>query len=328
MEQAIIDAYGEEILQEFMERYGIEASQIELLDGFESFVYHVVQEGRECALRISHTGLRRSLEEIRGEAEFIHYLAQNGVSCARPLMSPQGNLVERSAEGDHDFVATAFEWAEGDTPGHTDRTPEFMRQFGAIMGRMHRLTKDYILPEGCHRPDGLDDLMGYMAGFKRTEEPVIIDRYRGYLDAVRGLPWDRDGYGLIHGDMHMENIHVDDAGRIKVFDFDDSSYFYFVADIAVALFHLTPHRCTPEQTRRMAEVYTWMMEGYRSENQLSSQWLASIPLFMRLRQIDLYCILKQDWEYVKDDEWCISYMEGRRERVLSDAPVLDIDFTV
>lgn len=327
MEQAIKDAYSESILREFMERYGIGASDITLLDGFESFVYEVKEGGRHYALRISHTGLRRSKEEIRGEAEFINYLAQNGVACARPLLSPQGKLVEESAGGDHDFVAVAFDWAEGDNPEPKDRTPEFLRRFGATMGRMHRLVKDFTLPGGCSRPDGLDDLTGYLKGFKQTEEPAIINRYGEYLDAVRGLPGERDGYGLIHGDMHMENVHLDDGGRIKVFDFDDCSYFYFAADIAVALFHLTPHRCTPEHTRQMAEAFNSFMEGYRAENQLSSEWLSKVPLFMKLREIDLYCILRQDWEYVKDDAWCVSYMEGRRERVLSDAPVLDIDFT-
>jgi len=328
MEQAIKDAYSDAILQEFMERYGIASSDITLLDGFESFVYEVKVDGRHYALRVSHTGLRRSKEEIRGEAEFIHYLAKNGVACARPLLSPRGRLVEESDRGDHEFVAVAFAWAEGANPGSADLTPAFMRQFGAIMGRMHRLSKDFALPEGCRRPDGLDDLIGYMQAFNQTEEPAVISRYGQYLDAVRGFPRDRDCYGLIHGDMHMENIHLDDTGRIKVFDFDDSSYFYFAADIAVALFHLTPHRCTPEQTRRMAGIFGYFMEGYRTENELSSEWLGSVPAFMKLREIDLYCILRQDWEYVKEDEWCVSYMDGRRERVLSDTPVLDIDFTV
>lgn len=98
MEQAIKDAYNDEILKEFMGLYGIGEGQIELLDGFESFVYEVSQDGRHYALRISHTGLRRSKEEIPGEAEFIHYLAMNGVACARPLLSPQGRLVEESAK--------------------------------------------------------------------------------------------------------------------------------------------------------------------------------------------------------------------------------------
>lgn len=74
----------------------------------------------------------------------------------------------------------------------------------------------------------------------------------------------------------------------------------------------------------MQEIYRHFMEGYRTENQLSDEWLAKIPLFMKIRQIDLYCILNQDWEYVSDDEWCKSYMEGRRERILCDVPVLDI----
>ena len=326
MEQAIKDAYNEQILHEFMERYGIGASDITLLDGFESFVYEVKAGGRHYALRISHTGLRRTKEEIRGEAEFIHYLAQNGVACARPLLSPQGRLVEESSGGDHEFVAVAFEWAEGGNPEPKDRTPEFMRQFGATMGRMHRLVKDFTLPGGCSRPEGISDLSGYLEGFRETLEEAIVLKYQAYIDAVRALPRDRDGYGLIHGDMHMENIHLDDAGRIKVFDFDDSSYFYFAADIAVVLFHLTPHRCTPEQAERMRDMYRHFMGGYRLEHDLSAERLAGIPVFMKLREGDLYCILCNDWEYVSDDEWCVSYMEGRRERILADTPVLDIDF--
>ena len=46
MERRIKDRYGDRILGEAMARYAIEAGQIELLDGFESFMYAMTTDPR------------------------------------------------------------------------------------------------------------------------------------------------------------------------------------------------------------------------------------------------------------------------------------------
>jgi Ser/Thr protein kinase RdoA (MazF antagonist) len=50
------------------------------------------------------------------------------------------------------------------------------------------------------------------------------------------LPQDIDSYGLIHSDIHQQNMLVND-NHISVLDFDDCQYGFFALDIGIALYH-------------------------------------------------------------------------------------------
>lgn len=113
MENEIRDRFNEEILAQARQRYGIAADQITLLDGFESFMYEYAQDGGAFILRLGHSR-RRSPEMIRGEVDWINYLAAGGAGVARAVLSANGKLVEEISDGHGGaFLATAFEKAAG-----------------------------------------------------------------------------------------------------------------------------------------------------------------------------------------------------------------------
>lgn len=93
MEKEIRNRFNETILAEARQRYGIAADQITLLDGFESFMYEYAQDGGAYILRLGHSR-RRSPEMIRGEVDWINYLAAGGAGVARAVLSANGELVE------------------------------------------------------------------------------------------------------------------------------------------------------------------------------------------------------------------------------------------
>ena len=68
------------------------------------------------------------------------------------------------------------------------------------------------------------------------------------------------------------------------------------------------------------------MDGYREENQIAPEWLERIPLLLKLREMDLYIIIHA--EKAQDlNQWCRDFMDGRRERIENDIPVIDFDFS-
>ena len=87
MDKTIRDRYSDAILHETMARYAIAADQIEPGDGFESFIYRCQRDGTPAILRITHS-LRRSPELIRGEVDWINYLAAGGATVAGALHAP------------------------------------------------------------------------------------------------------------------------------------------------------------------------------------------------------------------------------------------------
>lgn len=330
MEKAIREQYNKRIFNELIEKYGVQRNFIEPLGGFENFVYQYRKEDQEFIIRISHTGLRRTKEQLHAEADFINYLAEHGISVARPVASPMGNLVETADIENPSFSAVSFEKAKGRTPEREDWTHSFCQSYGRLMGRIHCLTKDYQPSNPLYRrPDGFADLNGFAEKFLPSSESAIITKWNELLLYLKTLPAGRNEYGLIHQDMHEGNFFVDDNGKITVFDFDDCQYFWFAHDLAMALFYVVPHHCVAGDDLKNAEqFFANFMAGYREENDLDDPWILEIPTFMKLREMDLYIAIHRSMDLNNLDRWCAGFMKGRKEKILNDIPYIDLNFSL
>ena len=113
MEQRIKERYSEDILHTAMQRYDIAEGKIQILDGFESYIYIFEYDQLEYILRIAHS-IRRSENLIQGEVDWINFLAAGGASVAKAVPSAGCNLIDVIDDGQGgSFLATAFEKAPG-----------------------------------------------------------------------------------------------------------------------------------------------------------------------------------------------------------------------
>jgi Ser/Thr protein kinase RdoA (MazF antagonist) len=328
VEQRIRERYSEDILSEAIERYGIDPDRIRLLDGFESFIYEFERGGEEYILRIGHS-LRRSEALICGEVDWISFLSDGGASVARAVPSDMGKLVEHvdDGAGGH-FLATAFVKARGVSPWKAGWTHELYERYGALIGRMHVLSRDYVPADPVWtRPHWNDPIMLDVERFLPASDGAVVERYRELTAHLDGLPRDVDSYGLIHQDAHGGNMFVDEDGRITLFDFDDCAYSWYANDIAIVLFYAVSVAEDPP-------AFTWefmksFLEGYRNESRIDHAWWEDVPHFLKLREIDLYAVIHRSFDVENlDDPWCSRFMDGRSERIAAGVPYLDFDFSL
>jgi Ser/Thr protein kinase RdoA (MazF antagonist) len=170
---------------------------------------------------------------------------------------------------------------------------EYFQNWGRVLGRMHALAKDYQPPSDqvkrpvwfeIHKPRQMIE----------TRVPnrltVVRERILSLLEEVIALPKDRESYGLIHGDFNDGNFTVDYTnGDMTVFDFDDCCYFWFIYELASAWeggIGRVMFRGLEERQAFMEHYMEQVMEGYYRENALFSEWLARLPLFVRLIQVE------------------------------------------
>ena len=330
MDKTIRDRYSDAILHETMARYAIAADQIEPGDGFESFIYRCQRDGTPAILRITHS-LRRSPELIRGEVDWINYLAAGGATVAGALLSARGELVEEIDDGQGGrFLATAFAYAPGRPSGAVGWTVARYEAYGRLIGRMHALTKSYEPgdPNWRHRTwpeEGTAEIERALA----NSDPAALATYLALVDRVSRLPRDRDSYGLIHFDAHEANFFVDDAGQITLFDFDDRAYNWFANDIAMVLFYKVANTADPAAVA--ADFLPHFLRGYAAENRLDPAWAAPIPDFMKMREIDLYAVIMRSYGIGPDGaesiphDWPRRFMIGRRARIAGGVPFLDYE---
>ncbi len=322
MEARIRERINEDVVKEVNARYGIAPGGLREVGALESFVFAYEAEGERRILRLSHS-LRRSEALIRGELDWIRHLVVGGVSAAEPVPSEGGALVEPIDDGQGGrFLATAFVRAEGRAP-HAAWRPELYAAFGRLMGRMHTVTARYVPADPTwKRPEWDDATMDYPERYLPASEAIAKSRYADLCAHARTLPRDRSVYGLIHFDVHGGNAHVDDAGTLTIFDFDDCTYSWYVNDLAIFLDHLVSG--AEDRVARAREVLPPLLAGYRQEHALEARWLREMPAFLKMGEIFYYAVLHRDAD--PGDADGLAQRSALKERIEHDVPVLDLDF--
>ena len=326
MEERIRTRFTPTVLATAAARYDLAPDDLHELDGAESFIFAFARGTDEFILRLSHS-IRRSVDLIRGEVDWMTYLHGHGAAVAQPVLSPRGALVEIIDDGQGgQFLATAFAKAPGGPPRGVARNAVLAAEYGRVIGRMHRVTRDYAPPDPAWtRPHWDDDEMLLVFRFLPPTESAAHRDYLRVLDTIHALPQSRDTYGLVHQDAHGGNFFVDADGRLTFFDFDDCAYTWFANDLAIVLFYAVANDPDPEDAARA--FLPPFLEGYRRESRLDPAWLEQFPHFLKLRELDLFAAIHRDFDVDNlDHPWVRGYMDGRKARIDAGRPYLDLDF--
>ncbi len=290
----------QQYLQAALMLYGLHSAECRQVAGHEggrNLVYVCRTHGEDrYVLRFSTLG-DRTEEEYLAEAEFVHYLAENHAPVADVLPSVRGKLVEEVRKDGQTCYVCLFAYAKGmliSDNGYRYREgaplEEYFYNTGKALGAIHRLSKGF---SSVHRRKGYFDKynMEYI-------DRLIPDRYREMKNAIAqrlerfaALPMEGSCYGLVHFDFSDGNYHIDMAtGALTVYDFDNCMYCWYLFDLANLWTHGVGWcRWEQDADKRMAfmnHYFSTILQGYRSETEVSEKLLEELPLFIDMVLIE------------------------------------------
>lgn len=220
-----------------------------------------------------------SLDEILGEIEVLEHLAARDIRVAAPTRRKDGGWVTtvRAPEGPRQLVVYRYVEGEGLLPSRD------ARQFGEVVGRMHRVLQDLVT---THRRRELtwaglirDGFDAVLAELSRESE------HRPYLESLLarvvaraeelGIASFREGF--CHGDLNFSNATRQADGGIALYDFETCGRGLLAYDLAV-------FRWTQQAVGAPERAWQDFVDGYRSENELPARELAAMELLVLLRQ--------------------------------------------
>ncbi len=285
MHSNIAKLFDDLILSDAAARFGVHTDSGRRLGSHQSFVYGGRRTSAEdVVLRITHVS-HRSRQWVDAELEWVEYLGGQGVPVARPLRSVRGLWSERVGTGG-DFVASCFQLARGHPVGDDDLTPRLFETFGAVLGRMHRLSEHFIPAVHTVRRPKWYDLDTYDAfTFVPASQVRLRESVRAIINELATLPEHERTFGLIHADLHLGNVFID-GPTITCFDFDSCQYHWFGYDIAAFLF-FTSRRVPREH---LLGVLDSLLSGYSREHDTGRLLLRHLGLFLSLCEIAKYIL--------------------------------------
>lgn len=240
-----------------------------------------------CILRVHRLGYH-SEPEIASELAWMDALrSAAGVRTPRVLPALDGRRIvtvtdEAAGRQRH---CVRFELLPGTEPGE-DSVPHF-EELGEITARMHRHARQWQRPAGFTRFHwDYDAAFGREARWGRWQDGIGVGpaerEILGRLDAALADRLQRfgtgpDRYGLVHADIRLANLLVDD-GKVSVIDFDDSGFSWYLYDAGTSVSFFEHRPQVP------ALIDGWLT-GYRRVTDLPADDEAEIWTFILYRRL-------------------------------------------
>jgi Ser/Thr protein kinase RdoA (MazF antagonist) len=282
----------DELAEAALGRFGLSSSATAALCNVsENHTYRVEdpESGREYALRLHRPGYRTA-RQIESELEWVDALREDGaVDTCVPVPAPGGErVVSVAVDGLGERNVVLFEWLPGAEPDPEGAAViEGFRVLGAVSARMHAHARAWRPPSGFDRPpwDYEHTLgpAGHWGAWQDglgigPEEREQLERLDAVIAArLEAYGQGEDRFGLVHADIRLANLLVDD-GHVRVIDFDDSGFAWFMYDFATTVSFMEDHP-------RVPELRDAWLEGYRSVAPLDAADEAELDTFVMLRRL-------------------------------------------
>lgn len=303
-----------------LKKYGMEKTcQTRLLQISENITYLVENKdtlAREAVLRISRPGYH-TIEELRDEIIWLKEIKNyTPIIVADPVKGRDGSYVQiiSSWLTNSTYACVMYEFLAGSAPNENDEQ-EVVKQFtdlGATTAYLHRQAKMWNNAGNLNRFTwNYETMIGDNAKWGSWKEAAdltpdakrLLERtsevIKKRLDAY-GIT--RERFGLIHADLRLANLLIEDD-QIKVIDFDDCGFGWFLHDLASAVSFIETKPITPDL------IASWI-EGYSNVERLTQEDLAEIDTFVMQRRLQLLAWIASHFDSDPVKELSLGFTEG------------------
>lgn len=268
-------------------RYGWEGGTVTHLGTSENVTLRVVSGQAASIVRIYRIG-HRTHTAIEAELAWMDALRHDaGISTPEIIPALDGGRIRTVQTSAGPTYSVAFRQLSGREPDESKLT-EWFYQLGVLCARMHNHAAGWPPPLPLDRPRlGWETLVGAAAiwgpwsrapGLDPGATPLlerVSQQIRSRLDSYGTSA---QVYGLIHGDLRLQNLLVD-GGAVHVIDFDDCSFCWRLYDLATALSLIEDLPVAPALLERWLAGY----QNRRPLGRVDLEIVADLVLMRRLQ---------------------------------------------
>jgi Ser/Thr protein kinase RdoA (MazF antagonist) len=271
------------------------------MEASDGIVYTHYRDGQDYVLKVLSFPLddTTAIERLNHQLKFAHFLSENGVNIAYPIVSKSDSLFEKCSNDKNTFLAYEMQKLKGDEPDPRVWDEEFFKEWGRLTGYSHAVTKLYPIWKEAKVSSGksvltwTEEWENLSSRCKDSEIQQLWKEIRLSLDK---LPINRDCFGMIHNDNHTGNLIVHNKNITKI-DIEGINCFWFASEFVVAMQEIMYEQTggiankltKPDKIRRFFDLF---LMGYEKENHISPEMLKHVNLFIQYRRVFLYILFR------------------------------------
>lgn len=243
----------------------------------------------------------KSYEEQLEEVSWTNYLFEHGTGVSAAICSFNNRLIVEGMFPEEKLVVL-YKAAEGVHLSRSNWHASTIKEIGKMIGRMHLVTKKYERQQNILYLKNWHENEEYQfLKYIPENEKSIRDESQSILKQINELPQSKDTYGLLHGDIWLENVLVSDRSEITLIDFQDCEKHYYLYDLAVPIYSALEFSFSGNANIKDygKSILHSIIEGYLQENYISDGMIEKMPLFFKLKEIFEYSLMHMYWN--KDD---------------------------
>jgi Ser/Thr protein kinase RdoA (MazF antagonist) len=327
--------YGDATLEDLREMvasvlpsYGYpSAAEVKLLNVSENATYLISDpySGTKSVLRVHRVGYH-TRNGILAELEWLAALRRDAVAdVTDPIAGRNGTSVQTltSRRGGPDRYAVMFRFMDGAEPSPEDELKPWFEVLGMLTAKLHAHAKSWERPATFTRQlwdtdamHGTRHLWGpWQAALGLTPEghDLLQRAVTKVRERLRAYGQGPERFGLIHADLRLANVLID-GNRLKLLDFDDCGFSWFMYDFASAVSFF-------EHLPNVAQLRDAWLKGYATIAPLTREDRDIIPTVVMARRILLLAWIASHSEVPTAQELGIAYTEqtlGLADAYLND----------
>ena len=287
------------LAEEAIKHWDVEVKSINLHLQSENTVFKVEGlDGNTYALRIHRKGYH-DLEELNSEHVWTSSLSNAGLLVPEAVVTRSGKAytsVSFLNSSEYRYVGLV-KWIEGTILNdlildlEEKDVSDLYESLGKVVAKFHKATIAWEKPKDFKRhsfdADGFVGSKPFWGRFWEAQNATTREREKLSLirnnitESLSKLPKDINSFGMIHADLHSQNVLIQ-GKSLSVIDFDDSGFGWYGFDLAVAIWDRLDFTATG---CHFDIAYKSLIRGYIEERPNAKDIIETIPTFLLMRTL-------------------------------------------
>ncbi|QWU45286.1 phosphotransferase enzyme family protein [Bacillus sp. NP247] len=265
-------------------------------------IHSVTNEMYQCVALQGNYFVRitnyKTYEEQLEEVRYTDFLYNNGLGVPPIIPSLKGNLVEKITL-DKEVFAVLYKAAPGVHLPRNEWNSNVFKKLGQQIAKLHLVSKKFESIKPVKYINHWHENEEYnFLHYIPKEEATIRKIASDVLSSIKELPKNPSNYGLIHGDLWLENILVEKDLSLTMIDFQDCEKHFYIFDLIVPIYSAIEYSFGGNGNIVDYEhsITKAIIDGYQEENDLPKEMIEQLPLFIKLKEIFEYSLMHMYWK--------------------------------